>query len=338
MADDVYTNPNDPERGATRIPVEPTGRRAFPAAIKRISWGAIFAGTVVALVTQMALSLLGLAIGFGAVDPATEANPLGGIGTGAGIWLAISSIASLFAGGLVAARLAGLPRKPDGILHGIVTWGLVTLLTFYLMTSAAGQLLSGAAGIVGQGFDLLGQGVAAVAPEAGQAIRDQLPADLTLEQIENEAVELLRQSGVQPEDVEQQAGQALDEAGQRAAEADLRGALERLLQTGRDVASEADREAVVNILVARTELSRAEAEQRVQQYEERFQQARQETGQTASQVGEGARDVADSVLAAMSRAALWAFIAMVVGAAAAAAGGAVGTPHDLPASPAVRRE
>ena len=55
-------------------------------ALKRISWGAIFAGTVLAIVLQLALSLLGLGIGLGTIDPLTEQNPMSGIGTGAAIW------------------------------------------------------------------------------------------------------------------------------------------------------------------------------------------------------------------------------------------------------------
>lgn len=42
------------------------------AAFKRISWGAVFAGLVVALVVQFILSLLGIGIGFGAMDPLQE--------------------------------------------------------------------------------------------------------------------------------------------------------------------------------------------------------------------------------------------------------------------------
>jgi hypothetical protein len=39
------------------------------ATITRISWGAIFAGTVVALVAQLLLTMLGLAIGLTIIDP-----------------------------------------------------------------------------------------------------------------------------------------------------------------------------------------------------------------------------------------------------------------------------
>ena len=40
-------------------------------AVKRVSWSAILAGVVVALSLQLLLSMLGVEIGLGTVDPAT---------------------------------------------------------------------------------------------------------------------------------------------------------------------------------------------------------------------------------------------------------------------------
>lgn len=212
----------------------------MPSAIKRVSWGAIFAGSVVAIVTQIMLSLLGLAIGLATVDPATEANPLGGLATGTGIWLAVCTIISFLVGGYVAARLSGLPRRQDGIWHGIVTWGFVSLVTLYLMTSAVGQLFNTATGIVGRGLTLLGD----VAP----VVEERLPQNPNLP-------------------------------------------------------------------------SQGEIQQQAPEVSP--QQARQ---------------IADRAAASLSSAALWAFIAMVVGLAAAAAGGAMGATRDILASAASRRE
>ncbi len=215
-------------------------RGGYPSAIKRVSWGAILAGSVVAIVTQIMLSLLGLAIGLATINPATETNPLGGLGTGTGIWLAVSTIIAFLIGGYVAARLSGLPRRQDGIWHGIVTWGFVSLLTLYLMTSAVGQLFNTATGLVGRGLTVLSG--------AAPAIEQRLPERVNVPS---------------PGQIQQQ---------------------------------------LPNV-----------------------------TPQQAQQM-------AQQAAASLSSAALWAFIAMVVGLAAAAGGGAMGTPRDMPASPAIRRE
>ncbi|RZK92450.1 MAG: hypothetical protein EOO62_33135, partial [Hymenobacter sp.] len=115
-------------------------------AAQRISWGAILAGAVLALVLQLALSLLGLGIGLGTIDPLTEQKPVAGIGIGAAIWWVVSMLILLCLGASVASRLAGMPRPTDGMLHGLLTWSVVTLLTFYLLTTAVGRIIGGVTG------------------------------------------------------------------------------------------------------------------------------------------------------------------------------------------------
>src|SRR6059058_5635247 len=75
----------------------------FGRAYARISWGAIFAGAVVALAVQLVLTLIGGAIGLATLSPATGQSPSGtALGLGAAIWLVISSLISLFVAGYVA--------------------------------------------------------------------------------------------------------------------------------------------------------------------------------------------------------------------------------------------
>lgn len=122
------------------------------ALVKRTAWGAIFAGVTVALVAELAFTLLGMGVGVNMLAPATAENPFGAAGTGAGLYMMIITALSLFAGGWVAGRLLTLPHKINGALHGAVVWGLVSLISFFAMTSAMGMLVSGSAGIVGRGF------------------------------------------------------------------------------------------------------------------------------------------------------------------------------------------
>ena len=84
---------------------------------------------------QLMLNLLGMGLGFGSIDPAQEASPLAGLGAASIIFLIIVSLIALFAGGWTAGRLAGIPRRFDGAVHGFVAWGVATLLSFYLPTS-----------------------------------------------------------------------------------------------------------------------------------------------------------------------------------------------------------
>ncbi len=100
--------------------------------MKRISWSAVFAGVLATIATQI---LLGIGIGLGTIDAVAERNSTAGLGTGSAIWDIISSLASLLVGGWVAGWLASAPRLFDGILHGVLTWWLVTLLTIYFLTT-----------------------------------------------------------------------------------------------------------------------------------------------------------------------------------------------------------
>jgi hypothetical protein len=84
---------------------EPYGYGYEGGIFKRVSWGAVFAGLVVALV--ITLRQFGMGIGLGAINPAGE--PLG-MGTGAAIWLGITTLIALFVGGWTTAKLAGSVR------------------------------------------------------------------------------------------------------------------------------------------------------------------------------------------------------------------------------------
>lgn len=138
-------NPTSIPSERTTVRTAATTYPAYDRPFARISWGAIFAGAIIALATQIVLSLIGMAIGLATLSPATGDSPSGtALGTGAGIWIVISSLVSLFLGGYIAARLAG---RFNGWLHGLITWGTLTLLTLLLLTTAAGQLIGAASGL-----------------------------------------------------------------------------------------------------------------------------------------------------------------------------------------------
>src|SRR3954447_16227771 len=110
MIETNNTDDTQAERGASlraKTTSEETSR-SFDRTFARISWGAIFAGAIIALATQLVLTLIGAAVGLATLDPATGQNPSGTtLGIGAAVWLVISSLVSLFLGGYVAGRLGG---------------------------------------------------------------------------------------------------------------------------------------------------------------------------------------------------------------------------------------
>ncbi len=309
---------------------------------RRISWGAVFAGALVALVVQLALSLLGLGIGMGTVDPLEEANPLRGLGTGAIVWWAISMLLSLFAGGYVAGRLAGVPRTFDSSMHGVLTWCLFTLLSLYLLTTTIGRIMSGVGNVLGTTASLVGQGVSAVAPEAAQAVKQEAQErGIDLNDIKKEAQQLLAQTGkeeLQAGNLKKQAkeaGEYLEGAsGNAAANPQNAGqtidqAIDQLFGQGKEVVSAVDRDAAVNVVAARTGKSRAEAAQVVDNWIASYQQTKAQVTQTAQEAKAKALRVSDQAAEATSKAGIYGFLGLLIAGAAAAFGARLATPKDI---------
>lgn len=319
-------------------------RGTAAAAVKRVSWGAIFAGAVITLVTQLALSILGLGIGASAVNPMSQQDPTSGLGTGAGIWFALTTLISLFAGGWVAGRLAGMPRPIDSLLHGLLTWGLATLLLFYLLTTTIGSLIGGTFRVLGSGLSMAGTAAASSAPAIAGAAQDQLQkSGIDMSSIKNEITKTLKQTGkaeLQPGALQNQANGAVNQAQNAAGDAasdpansddTVAGVLDRISKSGEKTFNAADKEALVNVVMARTGKSRPEAEQTVASYQQTYEKAQVQYEQTKAQAEQKAREIGQKTAEGVSSAALWAFLALLLSAIAAAVGGYLATPKDIPA-------
>src|SRR5262245_45476352 len=136
--------------------IEPVGpERVVPtvttvaATSLRLSWGAIFGGTVVAVGTSILLYTLGLALGLSTINP-DNPEVSKAMGIGAGIWGLLVPIVSLFLGGLVAARTAGIIDRGLGGLHGAVLWGLTAIITLYVAGAAIAGLVGGVVNVGGK--------------------------------------------------------------------------------------------------------------------------------------------------------------------------------------------
>jgi hypothetical protein len=124
------------KEGATRRILVPTLR-----------WGAILAGVAAGLSTQLLLAMLGLASGLSLTQLSEGVAP----GSGTLLWSVLSLLVAAVVGSYVAGRVSGLSRKTDGLLHGLVTWSVSTLLFVLMATSLGGTLISGIFYDVGQG-------------------------------------------------------------------------------------------------------------------------------------------------------------------------------------------
>ena len=307
---------------------------------RRVSWAAVIAGAVLAVAVQILLSMLGTGIGASTIDPMPggDVPSAGAFSIGAGLWWAISSLLALYIGGWVAGRLSGTQLSVDGALHGALTWALAVLAIVYLVGAAAGSVMSGAAGILGTAASATATVGAAAAPKITDAASAALArSGISFDDIKREAMQVLGQTGkpeLQPGKIAQKASSTVSNAKRAATnpianDQDFSAMLQRLLAQGKDVASAADREAVVNVVMARTGMTREEASKRVAGWEATAQEARAKAAQAAEQAKQKAREIADATAKSVSRAMLFGFLALALGAGAAWWGGSVGQRRSL---------
>jgi hypothetical protein len=144
--------------------------------LRRISWSAVGMGVGVALLIQLLLSihghlhqwLMGVGVGIGTMDPMRiKMLPTADPGSIPGLcWRSLGLIALLVGSG-VASRVAAAPYRHEGILHGLLTWGVVMLGALCLPTGVLGSFLHGTLGVLG-----------AIAQTASHSSFEMIPAPL----------------------------------------------------------------------------------------------------------------------------------------------------------------
>ena len=265
---------------------------------RRISWGAIFGGVILAVTLQITFSLLGSGIGLSQVNLNNGTTPTAGsFGLGAGIWWIVSSCIALLIGGYVSAWLAGVEIRFDGLLHGLITWGIAMMLVLYLLGSAIGGILGGGFSVLSGVTKAAGAGVSGAAAPIAQA------AGLSPDVIEQQA-----QGYLQPTDV--------DPASMTPQQAQKDVATNLVTFEGGGAGAPAAKTRIVADMAAQMHISPADAEQRFDADQAKLQQVRNEAVQDA-------RIAANKSAAAAATGSFAAFVLLVLGALFAAIGGAL---------------
>ncbi len=109
-----------------------------------LRWSAIFAGTAIAVGVWGVLQLLGIGVGLVAIDP-DDATSMVPAAIGATAFSTLAPLIAMFAGGWFAARLASTWDRSVAITHGLITWGLSSVLGITLTVLVASAVGHGAA-------------------------------------------------------------------------------------------------------------------------------------------------------------------------------------------------
>ena len=271
--------------------------------------------------------------------------------TGALVWWLVTGLISLFIGGWVSGKLSGATTATDasmaiGGLHGLVMWSLATVLTFILLMTSAGMLVGGLVRILFEGVSLVGKGAAAIAtgtaataaaslPVVGglvkEAVKEVLPS-FDWEKVKREVRGMLRDTGkpeLQPENVEKKADQAKGAAQNfikdpMAGDEELSHMVTSIFGQVRDTVQAGDRDALVNMLSARTGKNKEEINKGIDKLEKTYQdvkkeyneavaKAEQKAKELAAKAEQTAREAAAATTSMIAKVTIWTFAALVGG-------------------------
>ena len=270
--------------------------------LNEVSWGAIFAGAVTALVAQVVINLVGVGAGLASVGVNASDNPdASTLSLGAGVWFVASGILAALIGGAVAGRLSGKPLPGVAGLHGLVSWAVTTLIVLYLLTSAASGLVGGTLSTVSSALGGAGNLVGGSVQTAAQA------AAPSLSKISNPL------DGIEEKVREQAAGQD-PQAARDAAVAAV-----RALLSGDQAQKQQAETRAVDALAKAQGIPADQARQQVQDYQKQYEQA-------VATAKKKAEETAVAAKSAAMQGALYAALALILGALAGFLGGRLGAP------------
>ena len=120
---------------------------AVPVLRGRTDWGAIWGGVFTFVAIWSVFGALGLAIFASAANPQASA-PVEGMSVGIGIWMIVLTIIAMYVAGRETGRLAGVNNRHDGLIHGMIMFGL-SVVAAVILTVLGGNTLSGGSGVAG---------------------------------------------------------------------------------------------------------------------------------------------------------------------------------------------
>lgn len=313
----------------------------------RISWGGVLAGALTALTISFLLNLLGFGIGLNAIDPLTDSQPFDGVGTGTIIWWILSNLASLFIGGLVAARTAGLPSATDGGIHGFLAWGIYLLVSIYFITSIAGSIFSATGSLVSSIFNTDSAKEVVINLKNAQKTSEE-NSQTSLNEIKEEIfqfVERAERYNILPNDSSEELRQGINKAENTASQMikdlDLK---DNIAEFVNDVSVDLDNNGDLNIsvdgnkdylekekikeyLVQNTELSEQEINGVIEKWNKKIENTIDDIQEVYADAKQEALEISEDISDAVGKASIYLFVLLFLGALAAFFGGATGVPQ-----------
>ena len=267
------------------------------AGFRSLSWSGIIAGVIAAISVQLLLNLLGIGIGAGSIDAVHGDQPGQGMAVGAVVWFVLSWILSLAIGAWTACQFSSYADRWTGAVQGFMVWAVASLVIVYLLSTAAGNLIGGTASVIGRTASLLGSGAKSTAPSVAGIVS--------------------RATGITSSDISAQAGDV-------ASDPKFQQVIGDAVQNGSLSAD--DRSALASLLVERGHLSPAQANADIDKWQVQIEEGAKSAKSTVLKVE-------DKAASGVSATGFGSFFSLLLGLAAAVAGGIFGaSPKFRPAS------
>jgi len=316
----IYRDPGDniaavdPGLRGVGLPYEP------PATTSGVSWGAILAGAAGAASLSLILLLLGTGLGLSSVSPwVSQGASATTIGVATIVWITFTQIAASGMGGYLAGRLrtkwAGVHTDEvyfRDTAHGFLAWGVATLATAALLSSAVGSIVgataqAGASAMGGVATAATAAGAAGVAGAADSATGSNSGSNPTNYFIDSLFRKEASGTSTPPADgASQTMGDATpQDRGNGAAAVEVNRIFLNGMRTG--ALPPEDVKYVAQMVAQRTGLSQQDAEKRVN---EAFAKAKAALNEAQTK----AKAAADAARKASAYASLWLFLSLLIGA------------------------
>jgi hypothetical protein len=265
--------------------------------LNQVAWGAVFAGAAMALVMQIILNMIGLGVGLSTLDIAQGDTPsAGSLSLGAGIWFVLSGILAAGLGGYIAGRLSGKASGSTTAYHGLISWAVSTLAVVYLLSSAASGVAGGALSTATSALGGAGKALGGSLQTAVQTAVQTAAPSLNSVSDPMAAIESKVRSASGGQDPA-----ALRDAATTAVRAAL---------SGDPSQQAAANDKAAAALAKAQNISQDEAKAQVDQYQQQYKE-------TVAKAKEQAKQAADTTAKRVSQGALFAALALLLGALAA---------------------
>ena len=297
-----------------------------------VSWSAIFAGAAAASALSLVLLLLGTGLGLSSVSPwANTGMGATAFGVSTILWVTCAQLVASGMGGYLAGRLRTkyISVHNDEVYfrdtaHGFLTWAIATLVTASLLASAVGTVVGAGASVAGGMGSTASTTLAMAGGAAGTAAaatnsRANSPGSSNVVETMNYMLDTMfrRPAGVAVTAADAGSASGLGSV-TNASSAETSRIFMNSIKQGALLPDDATY--VAAAVSARTGLSPAESEARVQATYNRMQTNLRDAEASA-------RQAADTTRKATAYGALWLFISMLIGAFFASWGATFGGRH-----------